>query len=436
MNHPERPAVPASDIAAARLLLQKMGIDPADLLQEPAESPQVPTFADYIPRVSQAVSDGTRRVYRTYWNRVVEAWGPRPITSVSPLEISQLAEDIKANVVARRNARGGRCAAEHLIGALRCMYSHAVADRLLSEAENPAARVPKPRRLPTARTALPDGRLAEISAIAASTGNDPALDALIIRLHAETACRRGGALALAPEDLDPEQCLIRLHEKGGTERWQPVSPTLMTHLLAHAEGRGGLESRERVLRYATGKPITSRRYDYLWDRLGEHLPWVKTQQVSTHWIRHTILTWVERRFGFAVAQAYAGHQNASQGTRAMGATGTYVRADLPEVATALSVLTGEPHPLVPEGPRNEINHPLADPSLSKSQTVRPKPNPPFRAARRAPRHGKRPRAGQALSERAPIGSVSTTSRTGGLYAAHRTTGSGSRNRRVASSSHA
>ena len=360
MNHPERPAVPASDIAAARLLLQKMGIDPADLLQEPAESPQVPTFADYIPRVSQAVSDGTRRVYRTYWNRVVEAWGPRPITSVSPLEISQLAEDIKANVVARRNARGGRCAAEHLIGALRCMYSHAVADRLLSEAENPAARVPKPRRLPTARMALPDGRLAEISAVAASTGNDPALDSLIIRLHAETACRRGGALALAPEDLDPEQCLIRLHEKGGTERWQPVSPTLMTHLLAHAESRGGLESGERLLRYATGKPITSRRYDYLWDRLGEHLPWVKTQQVSTHWIRHTILTWVERRFGFAVAQAYAGHQNASQGARAMGATGTYVRAGLPEVATALSVLTGEPHPLAPEGSRTDINHSLGE----------------------------------------------------------------------------
>jgi integrase len=348
MNHPERPAVPTSDIAAARLLLQKMGIDPADLLQEPAESPQIPTFADYIPRVSQAVSDGTRRVYRTYWNRIVEAWGPRPITSVTPLEISQLAEDIKANAAARRNARGGRGAAEHLIAALRCMYNHAIADRLLPEAENPAARVPKPRRLPTARMALPDGRLAEISAIAASTGNDPALDSLIIRLHAETACRRGGALALTPDDLDHEQCLIRLREKGGTERWQPVSPTLMTHLLAHAESRGGLNSGERLLRYATGNAISTRRYDYLWGRLGEHLPWLKTQQVSTHWIRHTILTWVERRFGFAVAQAYAGHQDAARGARAMAATGTYVRAGLPEVAAALSVLTGEQHPLAPK----------------------------------------------------------------------------------------
>jgi hypothetical protein len=56
------------------------------------------------------------------------------------------------------------------------------------------------------------------------------------------------------------------------------------------------------------------------------------------------LTWVERRFGFAIAQAYAGHQNGSRGARAMSSTGTYVRAGLPEVATALAALTGEPHP--------------------------------------------------------------------------------------------
>jgi hypothetical protein len=107
MNHPERPAASASDIAAARLLLQKMGIAPADLLQDPAGQPEIPTFADYIPQVSQAVSDGTRRVYSTYWNRVVKVWGPRLITSVTPLEISQIAEDIKTNVTPRRNVLRG-----------------------------------------------------------------------------------------------------------------------------------------------------------------------------------------------------------------------------------------------------------------------------------------------------------------------------------------
>ena len=342
INH-HAPAI--ATIEAARLLLEKMGVGLADLLATPSERSDVPVFEDYIPKVSDAVSDGTRRVYAPYWNRVLQAWPRRRITEPTPSEISQLAEHVKATAVKRRNARGGRGAAEHLIAALRCLYNYAVADGILTEAENPAARAPKPRRLRSARMALPGHRLNELSQVAASTGNDPALDTLLLRLHMETACRRGGALALLPCDLDPGQCLIRLHEKGETVRWQPVSPTLMAHLIAHGQSRGGLGSGHRLLRYASGRPISARRYDYLWERLGEHLPWVKTQQVSMHWIRHTILTWVERQFGFAVAQAYAGHEDSGRGARSMAAMATYVRAGLPEVATALAALTGEPHPL-------------------------------------------------------------------------------------------
>ena len=133
------------------------------------------------------------------------------------------------------------------------------------------------------------------SRMAAACPCSPALDSRLLRLHIETACRRGGALALMADDLDPAQCLIRLREKGESIRWQPVSPTLMSHLLAHAESRGGLGSGQRLLRYASGRAITSRRYDYLWQRLGCELPWVATQQVSMHWIRPTVLTWVEGR---------------------------------------------------------------------------------------------------------------------------------------------
>jgi site-specific recombinase XerD len=201
---------------------------------------------------------------------------------------------IKTHVVARRNARGGRSAQEHLVAALRCLYKRAVDDGLIAEAENPAQKVAKPRRLPTTRRALPDTRLAEISEIAATTGDDPELDTLLLRLHTETACRRGGALALRPRDLDPDQCLILLREKGETVRWQPVSPTLMARLVEHGQERHA-PSDGQLLRYGDGKPITSRRYDHLRTRLGRHLPWVATQGISTHWIRHTILTWVERR---------------------------------------------------------------------------------------------------------------------------------------------
>lgn len=115
----------------------------------------------------------------------------------------------------------------------------------------------------------------------------------------------------------------------------------MAHLQAHAEHRGATEHGGPLLRYAHGTPITKRRYNHLWERIGRYLPWVITQNISTHWLRHTTLKWVERTFGQAVAHAYAGHTNTTNDS----AIHTYTRADLTEIATALATLTGEPHPL-------------------------------------------------------------------------------------------
>ncbi len=328
-------------VEAALLLLERMGLSPADLTAVPQNCPAVPTFAEYVPVVSAAVTAGTRRAYGSYWNRVVEHWGGRRLDEPTPSEIRQLMTYVKTHVVARRNARGGRSAQEHLVAALRCLYQRAVDDGLIGEAGNPARKVAKPRRLPSTRRAVPDTRLAQINEIAAATGNDPGLDTLLLRLHTETACRRGGALALRPADLDPDQCLILLREKGETVRWQPVSPTLMARLIEHGQERHAPPDGQ-LLRYASGQPITSRRYDHLWIRIGRQLPWVATQQISMHWIRHTTLTWAERNFGYAVAHAYAGHTDSGGDA---GATSTYVRASLSEVAAALAALTGEPHPL-------------------------------------------------------------------------------------------
>jgi len=328
-------------VEAALVVLERMGLSPADLTAAPQPRKPVPTFAEYIPVVSAAVSAGTRRAYGSYWNRITEQWGGRRLDEPMPSEIRQLMTYVKTHVVARRNARGGRSAQEHLVAALRCLYQRAVDDGLIAQADNPARKVAKPRRLPSTRRAVPDNRLAQINQIAATTGDDPGLDALLLRLHTETACRRGGALALRPVDLDPDQCLILLREKGETVRWQPVSPTLMARLTEHGRERHA-PSDGQLLRYASGRPITYRRYDHLWTRIGRHLPWVATQQISMHWIRHTTLTWVERNFGYAVARAYAGHTDGGSET---GATSTYVRASLGEVTAALAALTGEPHPL-------------------------------------------------------------------------------------------
>ena len=58
-----------------------------------------------------------------------------------------------------------------------------------------------------------------------------------------------------------------------------------------------------------------------------------------------------RHFGFATAQAYAGHEDHGRGGKAMA---TYVRAGLPEVATALAALTSEDHPLAVSAPFRQM----------------------------------------------------------------------------------
>jgi hypothetical protein len=58
-------------------------------------------------------------MYGTYWNRVLEHWGDRRLDEPTPSEIKELVEYVKTHVVVRRNACGGRSAAEHLIAALR-----------------------------------------------------------------------------------------------------------------------------------------------------------------------------------------------------------------------------------------------------------------------------------------------------------------------------
>lgn len=329
-----------AELDAARLLLSKVGIEPADLVAEPVDRKPMPTFSEYLPAVRRAVSAATARAYSSYWRRLEEAWGSRRLDEPTPTEIKELAEAAKQQALVRRNSRGGRSAAENFIAAVRCVYRHAVDDELLTAAENPARRVPKPRRLPSLRRALGEPILIEINEIAGTTGDDPELDTLLLRLHTETACRRGGALGLRLRDLDETQCLVLLREKDGTSRFQPVSPTLMALLRGHAAERGATHPDGPLLRYRTGEPITKRRYDHLWDRLGRHIPSVRTQNISTHWLRYTTLTWVERHFGYAIAHAFAGHADASD-----SATITYIKADLTDIATALQTLTGEPHPL-------------------------------------------------------------------------------------------
>ncbi|MCW3844527.1 site-specific integrase [Micromonospora yasonensis] len=329
----------ATTVAAAWQVLAHLGVTLTDLRSHTDGPAALPTIAEYLPRVIAAAGPGAQRTYGTYWQRMATAWGDRPLDAVAASDVEALKQQMTTTARSRRNSRNGRHAGEHVIAAARAFYSRAIADGLIDASASPAHRVAKPRRLPSTRRALTPKELEEINAVARTSGNDVILDALLLRLHTETACRRGGAIALRLVDLDRTNGLVRLIEKNGVVRWQPITLDLAEHLYEHAQARGAARPIDRLLRYRNGLPISSRRYDHLWKRIGERLPWVATQGISTHWLRHTTLTWVERNFGYGIARAYAGHTD-SPGS----STTTYIKADLHDLADALSAMTGQPHP--------------------------------------------------------------------------------------------
>ena len=58
------------------MLLERVGLSPADLVAAPTGPQGGADLAEYVPVVSAAVSAGTRRAYGSYWNRIVEHMVP------------------------------------------------------------------------------------------------------------------------------------------------------------------------------------------------------------------------------------------------------------------------------------------------------------------------------------------------------------------------
>ncbi|KJK35941.1 hypothetical protein UK23_42480, partial [Lentzea aerocolonigenes] len=130
-------------IRAARLLIAQLGLTPDDLLWEPTD---IPTFAEYVPKVAAAAGPGAQRTYGTYWAYIVTAFGDRPLDQVDATDIQTLMRQVVDLRIVRRSDRGGHSTAEHLLAAIRTIYVHAIRDEILSPHHNPAAEIPKPRR--------------------------------------------------------------------------------------------------------------------------------------------------------------------------------------------------------------------------------------------------------------------------------------------------
>jgi integrase len=295
-----------------------------------------PTLAEYIDTVGPSFSKGTADTYKTYWGLAVVRLGDRPIGSISVDECESVVRDAVERALRNRAGSDGRSSKESCIGALRALFARA--ERAGLVVKNPATDLEKPSRLPNRRRALSNDELREVIDAVRLTSRDPDLDLLLIRFHLESGARREGGLNLRLRDLDPRRSTVWLREKFDIEREQPVSPSLLGLLEAHCADRGGSGPEDGTFRNSRGRAITRRRYNTVFDRARPCLSWADRTPVSAHILRHTAITAVERHAGYAVAQAFAGHSAAS-------VTGTYTRARIAEVATAVAELTGEDHPL-------------------------------------------------------------------------------------------
>lgn len=390
-------------LSAARVLLETSGLGPEDLLRHAApdavDQNRYPTLSDLTTGVLGRMKHNTARTYATHLHRLVEgtaahceclcdaccdvemgcACAPncstcrvrRHIPAQAELRLvpgsvkkSDLEDYLvvtkwlarkKATAENRRRALEGRSAKpalglgaqENAVAAYRALFQTLVDDEVWST--NPALRLKKPRRNKTRRRSLRDHELPELLNAVVTGGNDTELDFLLTWFHLESGARRQGALRMRMGGLDVSGGFVELWEKGDKIARQPISAELMRALLDHARSRAGdvcdpssanFDPAAAVFYQRSGRPLTSRRYDTLNKRIQTSLPWANESMYSTHSLRKTGASLIERIAGRETARRFLRHEDRDQ-------TDVYTASWEGRLALAIEVLTGQHHPATP-----------------------------------------------------------------------------------------
>lgn len=284
----------------------------------------VPLLGDFAGEAERLLTGRTLDTYRHHIGRLVRELGDRRLDSISLLDLERIAIGVRGDALTIHDARHGYGAQESFVNATRFVFACAV--KAGHVRESPAAGLRRPRRRRSPRRALSADELRMVVDAVLATSRDPELDVLILAFARETACRREGILNLRIADLQPAPSVV-LYEKFDEQREIPISEPLSAALRCHAEQRA--PTCQRVFHYFNGHCLTDRRFDTIFTRVGEHLPWARSLGVSLHWIRYSTLTDIRMTSGERVAAAYAGH-----GDGAAGVTGLYTRATFAELQAA------------------------------------------------------------------------------------------------------
>jgi hypothetical protein len=153
----------------------------------------MPTLGEYLPTIIAAAGPGANRTYGTYWARMATTCGHRHLDETPRQRHRSQKNTAAKTACSRQSSRHGRHAG---VAAAHAIYNRAIADDLVDQQAQPGTpRHENPQRFPNTRRTPTAWILDQIKATARVSGNYAILDALL-RLHTETACRRGGARAI------------------------------------------------------------------------------------------------------------------------------------------------------------------------------------------------------------------------------------------------
>jgi site-specific recombinase XerC len=262
------------------------------------------------------------------------------------------------------DGRGGR---EQFIQACRWMWGW------LEEKDkvrrNVATKVKLPARQEAGARSLDAEEFVEIYSVAVTTGQDPALDGLLLRHLLVQGVRRGGALDNTAGGLDVANTAIKYWDQKRKQwRSRPTTRTHMQDLLTHALVRGPRaaappDAPEELRRTGipaiadndalfyhppvdeydkngyflrrTTHPITRKRFESLFTRIRRHLPWADRRGLRPHDVRHTSGRLIYKASDQQMARLHLAHDSGST-------TDHYLKEHLDELAKLKAMLFESP----------------------------------------------------------------------------------------------
>lgn len=314
MNEPHPSARPTN--RRARLLmiedvLAAIGVTPQELeavSRRRSTAPPDLTLGEFVHThalETQLRATSMWSTYRSGLRAFVKDWGDLELSAITAEHVERTLEHLEEQ--GKASGHSGSYQWEHGLRSIRWVLAKVLQAGLL---DVNVGRFVKFRVRPeSTRRPLTTTELETLLRVCHTTGNDPALDFLIVWFLRETACRRRALITLTLGAIDVSIDAVVLHEKNGRRPRIPISTDLRAAIEQHAHDRGAdtQDSSARVFRYANGSPLTERRFDSLFQRVQRRIQ-IGGGAITAHWIRHTTLTDVRVLAGRSVAAAYAGHR--------------------------------------------------------------------------------------------------------------------------------